>query len=78
MCEALKKAMDPFLEPIFSKLFKKAQDANSFIVDEVIKCMTSLCYYCSVPKITSIILTNSQTKSIPIKLRVALCIDKLL
>ena len=33
MCEALEKAMDPFLEPIFVKLFKNAQDANSFIVE---------------------------------------------
>lgn len=32
LCEALKKAMDPFLETIFIKLFKKSQDANSFIV----------------------------------------------
>lgn len=32
MCEAFKKAMDPYLESIFVKLFKKAQDANSFIV----------------------------------------------
>lgn len=32
MCEALKKAMDPFLDTIFIKLFKKASDANTFIV----------------------------------------------
>ncbi len=32
MCEALKKAMDPFLEGIFIKLFKKAQDTNAFII----------------------------------------------
>jgi hypothetical protein len=70
--------MDPFLEPIFVKLFKKAQDANSFIVDEVRKCMTSLCYYCSAPKITSILLSNCQAKAIPVKLKIALCIDKLL
>lgn len=33
MCECLKKAVDPFLENIFVKLFRKAQDANSFIVE---------------------------------------------
>ena len=33
MCEALKKSMDAFLEPLFLKLFKKAQDANTFIVE---------------------------------------------
>jgi hypothetical protein len=32
MCEALKKAMDPFLDGIFIRLFKKSLDANSFIV----------------------------------------------
>jgi len=40
--------------------------------------MTSLCMYCSSSKITSIIITNSQTKAIPVKLKVALCVDKIL
>lgn len=31
MCESLKKEMDPYLESIFLKLFKKGCDANSFI-----------------------------------------------
>jgi hypothetical protein len=70
--------MDPFLEPIFLKLFKKSQDANTFIVEEVKKCMTSLCLYCSANKITSVIVMNSQTKSIPVKLKVAMCVGKLL
>lgn len=70
--------MDPFLEAIFVKLFKKSQDTNSFIVEEVKKCMASLCMYCTSAKITSIIVTNSQTKSIPVKLKVAFCVDKLL
>ncbi len=70
--------MDPFLETIFIKLFKKSQDANSFIVDEVIKCMTSLCTYCTSGKIISIIITNTQTKAIPVKLRVGLCVEKIL
>jgi hypothetical protein len=78
MCDALKKAMDPFLDSIFIKLFKKSLDANSFIVEEVIKCMTSLCMYCTSTKIASIIVNNSQTKAIPVKLRVALCVDKIL
>jgi hypothetical protein len=33
MCEAFKKNMDPFLDAIFVKLIKKAQDANTFIID---------------------------------------------
>ena len=70
--------MDPFLELIFIKLFKKCQDANTFIVDEVKKCMKSLCSYCSSVKITSIILMNIQTKAIPVKLKVAFCVDKVL
>ena len=77
MCEALKKSMDPFLEGIFSKLFKKAQDANSFIVEEVQKCMASLCAYCSSQKICSILLNNAQSKSAPVKLKVIHCIDRL-
>lgn len=32
MCEAFKKCMDPFLDSIFIKLFKKAQDTNTFII----------------------------------------------
>lgn len=32
MCETFKKSMDPFLEAIFVKLFKKAQDTNTFII----------------------------------------------
>lgn len=78
MCESLKKAMDPFLDGIFIRLFKKSLDANSFIVEEVRKCMTSLCLYCTSSKIVSIIVVNSQTKAIPVKLKVALCVDKIL
>ncbi len=78
MCEALEKAMDPFLEPIFVKLFKKAQDANSFIVEQVKKCISYLCCYCSTAKIASIITTNCQTKAIPVRIKVAICNDKLL
>ena len=70
--------MDPFLDAIFIKLFKKASDANTFIVEEVRKCMTSLCMYCTSSKIVSIIVMNSQTKAIPLKLKVALCVDKIL
>lgn len=70
--------MDPYLEPIFVKLFKKVQDANTFIVEEVRKCMTSLCTYCSTAKICPIIITNSNAKAMPIKLNVGLCIDKIL
>lgn len=78
MCEALKKSMDPFLESIFVKLFKKAQDTNTFIVEEVNKCIKSLCHYCSAPKISSIIISNSQTKAIPIKLKIAFVVNQLL
>ena len=60
------------------KLFKKAQDANSFIVDEVRKCFSSLCHYCSNNKIATIITGNCQTKAIPVKMKVGLCVDKLL
>ena len=78
MCEALKKSMDPFLESIFLKLFKKAQDANTFIVEEVRKCMTSLCTYCTSSKVSHIVISNSNAKAVPIKTKVALCIDKIL
>jgi hypothetical protein len=77
MCEAFKKSMDPFLEPIFIKLIKKAQDTNSFIIEEVNKCIKSLCSYCTNSKIVNIIINNSQSKSIPIKLKIAYCIDKI-
>lgn len=40
--------------------------------------MTSLCMYCTSSKIVSIIVMNSQTKAIPPKLKVALCVDKIL
>jgi hypothetical protein len=78
MCEGFKKSMDPFLEAIFIKLFKKAQDANSFIIEEVNKCVKSLCCYCSSGKISAIIVSNSQAKAIPIKLKVALTLKQLL
>ena len=78
MCEALKKSMDPFLEAIFLKLFKKAQDTNSFIIEEVNKCIRSLCCYCSNAKIVGIITNNSQSKAIPIKLKVALTLKQLI
>lgn len=78
MCEALKKSMDPFLEAIFVRLFKKAQDANSFIIEEVNKCIRSLCQYCSNAKICAIITSNCQAKAIPIKLKVALTLKQLL
>ena len=78
MCETFKKYMDPFLEPIFIKLFKKALDTNSFIIEEVNKCIKSLCTYCTNAKVLPIVINNSQSKSIPIKLKVAFCIDKLL
>jgi hypothetical protein len=69
--------MDPFLDSIFVKLFRKAQDANTFIIEEVNKCIKSLCTYCSVPKICSIVVSNSQAKAIPIKVKVAQCLDRL-
>jgi hypothetical protein len=78
MCETFKKCMDPFLEAIFIKLFKKAQDANTFIIEEVNKCIKSLCSYCTSAKVLPIVINNSQSKSIPIKLKVAFCMDKLL
>lgn len=70
--------MDPFLESIFGKLFKKAQDANTFIVEEVRKCMTSLCSYCTTAKVSHIVIGNSNAKAVPVKTKVALCIDKIL
>lgn len=70
--------MDLFLDPIFLKLFKKAQDANTFIVEEVRKCMTSLCTYCTTAKVCNIIISNSNAKAAPIKTKVALCLDKVL
>jgi len=33
LCETFKKLMDPFLEQIFVKLFRKALDTNTFIVE---------------------------------------------
>lgn len=78
MCEAFKKTMDAYLEPIFVKLFKKSQDANSFIVEEVKKCTISLCTYCSTQKILGIILAHVNAKAIPVRLKVALCVDKIL
>lgn len=78
MCESLKKNMDPYVEPLFLKLFKKGQDANSFIVEEVRKCMKYLCTYCTPAKICAIIITNSNAKAVPTKVNVGLCIDKIL
>ena len=77
MCEAFKKHMDPFLETIFIKLFKKALDTNSFIIQEVNKCIRSLICYCSNHKISNIIINNSQSKAVPIKVKVAFCIRQL-
>lgn len=78
MCEAFKKSMDPFLDTIFVKLFKKAQDTNSFIIEELNKCIRSLCSYCSSPKVCLMITNNSQAKAVPIKLKVALSLRTLL
>ena len=78
MCEALKKSMDPFLESIFTKLFKKALDANTFIVEEAKKCMSYLCSYCTTAKVCHIVIANSNMKAVPIKTKVAYCIDKIL
>ena len=78
MCEALKKSMDPFLEGIFTRLFKKAQDTNTFIIEEVNKCIRSLCSYCSPLKITGIIANHTQSKAVPIKVKVVFCLDQLL
>ena len=78
MCEAFKKQMDPFLESIFVKLIRKGQDTNTFIVEEVNKCIKSLCRYCSSQKICSIVISNSQAKAVPIKLKISLCIRQLL
>ena len=54
--------MDPFLEPIFLKLFKKGCDANSFISEEAKKCISFLCYYCTTQKAVPIILSGYQSK----------------
>jgi hypothetical protein len=78
MCEAFKKQMDPFLESIFVKLIRKGQDTNTFIVEEVNKCIKSLCRYCSSQKICSIVISNSQAKAVPIKLKISLCVRQLL
>lgn len=41
------------------------------------KCITSLCTYCSSPKVAAIIITNSQSKAAPIKAKVVFCIQRL-
>lgn len=64
MCESLKRNMDPYLEHIFLKLFRKGLDTNSFINDEVKKCLTSLCSYCTQVKVVPVILNHCQTKVI--------------
>jgi len=48
------------------------------MVEEVRKCMTSLCHYCTSSKIAAIIVNNCQTKAIPVKLKVGLCVDRIL
>jgi hypothetical protein len=37
----------------------------------------SLCFYCSTAKICGVIINNSQAKATPIKLKVALCLQRL-
>ena len=40
--------------------------------------MSSLCTYCTTAKIVHIIISNSNAKAVPIKTKVALCLDKIL
>ena len=57
--------MDPFLEMIFIKLFKKGCDANSFICEEAKKCINHLCFYCTSQKVIPIIMGTCQSKVYP-------------
>jgi hypothetical protein len=43
----MKKAFDSSFDLVFSKLIKKALDANSFISEEVKKALVSLCSNCN-------------------------------
>jgi hypothetical protein len=70
--------MDPYLELILTKLFKKSLDTNIFIGEEVRKCMGFLCLYCSASKIFAFVVNNSNTKAIPIKMSILYCIERVL
>ena len=47
------KLLDPFLDKILVKLYKKCLDSNEFIQSQVQKSMTNICAACSEQKIIS-------------------------
>jgi len=67
--------MDSELEAIINKLMKKGLDTNSFISEEVKKCLISICYSCTDNRIVQILLTHSNAKPLQIKLNITLCIE---
>lgn len=66
----LKRTLDPLFDLIFSKLIKKALDANSFISEEVKKSLISLCSNCNEAKVLNSLTTSHTSRAIPVKLSV--------
>jgi hypothetical protein len=78
LSKSLKKLLDPEIDQILSKLFKKGLDANSFISEEVRKTFQNVCFYLSEQKIVSHLLSNSGTKATPNKLNILFCFSYLI
>lgn len=75
MFEQLKKKMDVTLNEIVSRVLKKAADSNSFIKDEAEKTLIMMCKSCSESKVLHHVLNNNKSRSVGIKIGVALCLD---
>lgn len=73
LSKGLKKLLDPEVDQILSKLFKKGLDANSFISEEVRKTFQNVCFYLSEQKIVNHLLNSSGTKATPNKLNILFC-----
>lgn len=70
LVSTMKRNFDSSFDLVFSKLIKKALDANSFISEEVKKALTCICSNCNETKVLNSLTMSHTSRAIPIKIAV--------
>lgn len=70
--------MDPYIDTILPAVLKKAADTNVFISESADQCLVSVCSCLSEQKVFNTLQSNSNVKSNPMKVKLALCYNALI
>lgn len=65
MCENLGQSLDQELSVIFNALMRKVSDSNTLIAEEATRGLESLCRYCKLRKIKTLLMTQISERKNP-------------